>query len=579
MKNIQHTLVALVAMFIVVTTLSPNPYGNNPDIIVDESYFLTSSLSAIQKGTLPGWEFSYSGNYYGGVQTYIDTLAILPIITAIVLKSGFSILTTKVYIALHTGELLHFLRLINGATALFALAGSIFFFRKKQIPQTLGLTLSLFAILLLSDVLLLQMLHTAKVWVTHLMLMAVASALFIAQQYYQTHQSHLGQPFMKKDRYVALLFWMGVLAFCQNYVGAASIGLIGIYALALKHFTFADLWRHVKKYWYWVIVAGITQISFIYRAIFMNWMSGSFSNISYKSDDVHIDWLSRIYKPAITAVQSQPLVFLYIVLALIGIYFLMKKFDDSATNQKKDRLYLLIACTHPIFVYLIFHIAIGFGSAPRYSVIFTTACAFSIAVLAELLDARISEQGVCIRWSGIVLASTLFLVIGTQSISLYWKPSTEKLLLETLMKKYNDPSIAFVEHWSALRMTLPVNDRSMLILDPKRQSMGRFDFLMQHPGVVKEQVAFKPLTYLAYNQEELGTIMKKLTSPETNLGTKTIWLITQDDERPCNATELEKQTCFHSEGRYRWTPQEPHPLREFLQAEHLGSLYTIRKVR
>ncbi len=57
-----------VAMILLPAFLYPNIFGDQPDAIADESYFLTSALQSLQKRTIPGWEFSASRAYYGGVQ-------------------------------------------------------------------------------------------------------------------------------------------------------------------------------------------------------------------------------------------------------------------------------------------------------------------------------------------------------------------------------------------------------------------------------------------------------------------------------------------------------------------------------
>ncbi|HEY4514292.1 MAG TPA: hypothetical protein VJH69_03110, partial [Candidatus Paceibacterota bacterium] len=91
----------LVALFIFIAfgILYPNPYGNNPDIIPDESYFLSTSLFAFEKMTLPGWEFTPSGAYYGGPQTYLDALVLIPVIGGVFASADFSLIETKLWVA------------------------------------------------------------------------------------------------------------------------------------------------------------------------------------------------------------------------------------------------------------------------------------------------------------------------------------------------------------------------------------------------------------------------------------------------------------------------------------------------
>ncbi len=137
MNKLKYILLGGFFIFTAFAILYPNPFGNNPDIIADESYFLTSSLAAIEKITLPGWEFSKSGNYYGGTQTYIDYVALIPVLGAVAAFHGFSISATKLWVALNTGELLHILRIVNGLLALGAIALCYFYFSKRNIPKRL----------------------------------------------------------------------------------------------------------------------------------------------------------------------------------------------------------------------------------------------------------------------------------------------------------------------------------------------------------------------------------------------------------------------------------------------------------
>ena len=132
MNKLKYYLFIGLFIFIAIAVLYPNPFGNNPDIIADESYFLTSSLSAIEKTTLPGWEFSQSGNYYGGVQTYIDYVVLIPVLGVVMAFSHFSVASTKLWVALNTGELLHILRIVNGLLALCAIAACYFYFSKNR---------------------------------------------------------------------------------------------------------------------------------------------------------------------------------------------------------------------------------------------------------------------------------------------------------------------------------------------------------------------------------------------------------------------------------------------------------------
>src|SRR3990167_6317114 len=247
MPIVKNLLLVGLFLFLAAGVLFPNPYGNNPDIVGDESYFLSTALFSIEKMTLPGWEFSPSGAYYGGPQTYIDTLVLVPGLGGVVAASDFSVMAAKIWVAINTGELLHILRLVGGIAALGTILFFFFYFKKRDIPRPLALTLTLFLFLLLSNVLVIEFLHTAKMWVFYIIFVAAMSALFIAQEYYLAHQS---EPFISKNRYIALFLWSGILTFFQSWVGVFSIALLVLYALLLRHFSFRDLWNYLLKYWW-----------------------------------------------------------------------------------------------------------------------------------------------------------------------------------------------------------------------------------------------------------------------------------------------------------------------------------------
>ncbi len=130
----------IIFFFIVIPILvfNPNPFGNSPDAVGDESLFLTSALSAIKHKTLPGWEFSASGSFYGGIQVYLDTLILIPAIAILRLYTGDALLT-QLTVALHTGELLHLLRIVNGLVLLTLIGAAGWIYLKKKMASTFWL--------------------------------------------------------------------------------------------------------------------------------------------------------------------------------------------------------------------------------------------------------------------------------------------------------------------------------------------------------------------------------------------------------------------------------------------------------
>lgn len=560
--TLKNILLIGFIIFIAFVFLYPNPFGNNPDVIMDESYFLTSSLSAIEKITIPGWEFSKSGNYYGGVQTYIDYFVLVPVLGVMMAYNDFSITSTKLWVALNTGELLHVLRIVNGLLALGAIVGCYFYFSRKKTPGQLSTSLNLFLFLLLSNVLIIQFLHTAKVWVIYIIITSIVSAIFIANEYYL---SKLKTPFLKKEYFVAILVWSGVLLFFQNYVGAISIFLIMLYAILLDHINKIDVWNYFKKYWYLIVLFAITQISFIYRAIFLNWLTGSFAQIITTDADGQTDWFLRLYNPLLFTLESHPLsVFLFAVSAIWVIFMLLH--GKTSLLEKRNKIYLVIALVHPILVYLIFHVGIGFSFGPRYAIFMTIALAFSVTIL-------LSEVKIIFTKISTILCLVLFLILGAQSISLYWHPSSETILLEKIERNYNSSNNIFIEEPSALHLTLPINKESLSLLNEKRGGMGRFQFLLQNKELLGN-ISFKPLTVIAYNEKELGEYLTKFKK-----GSDSVWTVATDCKNLCTNKEIEEKTCFEVSENTCGYAIEVSTLSNFLSSKQLGYYYTVRKVQ
>ncbi|MFA6077827.1 MAG: hypothetical protein WC724_02275 [Candidatus Paceibacterota bacterium] len=564
MKTLKNILLGGFFVFIVFVFLYPNPFGNNPDIIADESYFLTSSLSAIEKITLPGWEFSQSGNYYGGVQTYIDYFVLIPVLGVIMASHDFSVISTKLWVALNTGELLHILRIVNGLLMVGAIIGCYFYFSKRNIPKKLSLTLILFLFLLLSNVLIIQFFHTAKIWGVYIIITSIISALFIANEYYLTN---FKEPFIKKEKWILLLVWSSVFLFFQNYVGAISIFLITIYALLLEHLKISDLLNYLKKYWYLIILFALTQISFIHRAIFLNWLTGSFAQIIVTNQDGQTDWFLRLYNPLLFTIKSHPLVVLLFVVSAICLFFSISK-NKQILLDKRKVVYLSMALAHPFLVYLIFHVAIGFSFTMRYAIFLTLALAFSSTIL-------LSEARLILVKISLGLSALLFFIIGIHSIPLYWHESSEMTLLKTIEKKYNSPTNVFIEKPDALHLTLPINADSLSLLNKKRQSMGRFQFLSQNQDLLRDNVSFKPLTLITYSEEELSDSLAHFQKKDVS-----VWTITTNCNNLCTYQELTMQTCFEVRTNACGTaPQEINLLAQFLSSKQLGHSYVVRKIQ
>ena len=549
MRVLKNPLLVGLFVFLAFGVLFPNPYGNNPDIVGDESYFLSTALFSIETMTLPGWEFSPSGAYYGGPQTYIDTLVLVPVLGAVVAASDFSVMAAKIWVAINTGELLHILRLVNGIAALGTILFFFFYFKRRDIPRPLALTLTLFLFLLLSNVLVIEFLHTAKMWVFYILFVAAMSALFIAQEYYLAHQS---EPFISKDRYVALFMWSGILTFFQSWVGALSIALLVLYALLLRHFSFRDLWNYFLKYWWLFGLFSATQVGFLWR----------FYSIREIFEEITAN--TNILSPLSFAFASHPLIVLYpgALLVIGGMVYR----NRALIADSRKRMWLMIAAMHPVLVFLVFHVGFGFDIGPRYAIFLTMAASFSTVAL-------LSEMGRKVVLAGLVASFALFAVINVHAIELYSRQSSEVDLQNIIIEKYNSPENVFINDNSAKRLTLPVNYESLPLQGDTRLDMGRFRFLLENRELLSKDPEFKPLAFTAYTKEEEDSYIQRFEK------THSVWMIRRHCENRCTAAEMEAGTCFelHLEACVI-SPQDINALPEFLSSQQLGNSYIVRKV-
>lgn len=550
----------LVGLLVIIgfSVLNPNPFGNNPDIIWDESYFLTSSLSAIENKTIPGWDFPASGAYYGGPQAYVDTAVLIPVLGTVLAASDFSVTAAKIWVAQNTGKLLYILRLVSGVSALLAILFLFFYFKKREIPWPLALSLTLFLFLLLSNVLVIEFLHTAKVWAFYILFLAVPSALFIANEYYL---SRLGKPLLSKERYVALLVWSSVLMFFQTWLGVFATFLLMVYAILLRHISVRDVWEHVKRYWYLIVLFSLTQVSFVYQAYRV---ANTFASTTRTADGA-IDWFARLTKPLLFTIQSQPLVVLYIVGAFALLFLALR--EKLLFADARKRMYVAIALLHPVFIYIIFYVGIGLDLLPRYAVILTMAISFSVVMLMSELGSR--SVLVALAMSGI-----LFGIVNTHGLTLYWRPSSETVLVRTIEAKYNSPENVFITDHSARRMTLPVNAESLHLLDEERQAMSRFAFLLENRDRLPAS-EFKPLSAIAYRPEQEAEYLAQFST-----STYSVWMIRRLCTQRCSEAETQSGNCFEINiNACGVEPQEVNALPVFLSSAQLGYSYIVRKIR
>ena len=557
-------------IFISLAVLSPNPFGNNPDIIEDESYFLTSALSAIEKVTPPGWDFAPAGNYYGGPQTYLDTVVMAPVVGGIFVLNHFSLLKTETQIALHTGDLLAVLRLVNSLCVIIFCGFFFILFAKRKIPRPLALQFLFLLFLLFGNSLIIGLVHTAKVWTIYVLMDVGIGMLFIANEYYLAHRR---EPFIAKRTYVALIVWAAIIAFFQNYVGVFPIILWMCYALLLKHMTICDVWDYVWHRWYFIVGFSLLQLSFLYRAAFVkdrvNWWDPGIVSATVGNTGDTVDWFHRLYNPIAFAFGGQPLVLLYLIGLVAVLIFIFR--NRILTNDSRKRLYLPIACVHPILIYLIFHVFFGFSLFPRYSLPLTIACSLAIVMLAGILT---SESKFFLQ-IGLVLSGALFVLVSAHAIALYWQPSSEVVLTSALSEKFDSSRNVFVVEPSAWRLSLPLNTNSLSLLNARHESMSRYSFLLKQPSIIDSSVTFKPTVVIADTAQEATGGLAQFETASTS-----VWDITSDCSDLCSVSETKAGTCFMLNLNVCGgnTPQEINMLPDFLSFTQLGSSYIVRKV-
>ena len=148
-----------------------------------------------------------------------------------------------------------------------------------------------------------------------------------------------------------------------------------------------------------------------------------------------------------------------------------------------------------------------------------------------------SELGTKAAVAALALSGMLFLAVGVQAITLYWQPSSETVLLQTIIRNYNTSDTAFIVDHSARRLTLPVNADSLDLLDEERRQMSRFVFLLQNRDRLPAS-DFKPLTATAYRAEQEAAYIAQLSD------THSIWMVRTLCTKRCGAGEVAAGTCF-----------------------------------
>ncbi|MDO8499676.1 MAG: hypothetical protein Q7S66_03375 [bacterium] len=555
----------LVPIFILLTAaiINPNPFGDSPDAIGDESPFLTSALTAIKNTTLPGWEFSKTGNFYGGVQIYLDVLVLLPVIAVIRLITGNNLLT-QLLVAIHTGELLHVLRLITGIAALTTIFTSVYLYCKNKWPLNFGYKLLLLLALLLGNSLFVGMIHTAKVWGLYIILEIILGIVVVAQEYSLRLQE---KTFLPKDTYIAVLFWLSFFILCQNVAGVVALLWVA-YAIYLGHIKLKDLFVYCRKKIFYVLALLATQLAFFYRG----WLlfadhNGPFSLVNLSGQATRdssggIDWTIRLWRPLQIAFASQPLIIIYLLVAIITVFYLLQ--------QKKDLTYnklTVIAILHPILVYIIRQVILGINGPARHILPLSVAIIFSIVILLEWKTV--------IGKTTLILALVLCAAVAYKSIYLYWHPASEKAVNTLLARDFNSADNIFIIDGGAGRLSLPLNSHSLALLDPEQKVGGRYKFLSEHLDQIDALVKFKPTVAMAYKDHGANFYLDKFKSQN-----KRLFVISMDCPQQCELAETLAGTCWAVNERAcllaSTLPEESTTLYDFFNSEMLGYPFFIR---
>lgn len=556
-----------VPLFLLLTILiiNPNPFGNSTDAVGDESIFLSSALSSIKKITLPGWEFSKSGSFYGGVQVYLDTIVLAPVVAIIRLCTGDNLLAQST-IALHTGKLLHLLRTINGIMALTVIVSAVYLHFKNKWPPNFGYKLLLLLALLMGNSLFVGIIHTAKVWSIFIILEIILGLIVVAQEHsLQLKQSSI----LKKDTYFAVLFWLTLLIICQNIAGITALLWI-VYALFLKHFQFKNLLAYFKKKILYILLLLATQISFFYRSLSMyldNKGPFSLTDLSgsaIRNPSGNFDWINRLWQPIKIAFESQPLTIIYLFFAVISLFYIIRRRNKQLPFYNK---LLLIALVHPLLVYILRHVMFGMSTPPRHILPFSLALIFSIIIF---LDWKTKIGKITI-----FAAAILFIAVSCKSILLYWRPASEKTINVMLSQNFNSPDNVFIIDGSAGRLNLPLNSDSLLLLDNDQKNMERYKFLLQHLDLVDSKVNFKPIVVTANTENEINYFVSLF-----NEQNKKIWRISMGCDNLCPEADLQEKKCFTINKRAclmkSSLPQESTNLPIFFHSKQLGYPYLIK---
>ncbi len=388
--------------------INPNPFGNQPSVIGDETYFLTSAIKAIQNHTLPGWIHDPTAAYYGGVLTYI-IFVLVAVGGAVSIFFGAHANTIAPWISFYWGDLVHIGRLVNGAVVYVSLVWLIVecFKLSKQLKNESILWFGFFIVTLLcSGSIFIPLTHTSKVWPLYAVIEILAGWSVVSREW-SIRQG--GAP-TTKSLYINTLILLTLLSWSQVMLGSLTFLWIAD-AVMLKHISIRDVLAALKRSW---MMVGIGLFILIHLSFIQNFFQlarqlSHFNNVRLITSSSLHPWFDRAAWPWEALWSTHPLLAVLFFLACLRL--VLKRSSIKLTH---------VIFLHLALVYFLFYIVLGFGVDLRYELPFTVMVIFVVALsLMHEMSWYKTIGALCMLGSIAVLTKTALL---------FWQPSSIKRL-------------------------------------------------------------------------------------------------------------------------------------------------------
>lgn len=561
----KYALLVLGILIAIPLFINPNPFGNNTLMVGDEAYFLSSAVSAIAHHTLPGWDFSIGGAYYGGVLTYLVTVAAF-FYLGFVFIVFHSFNAAQGFISANYGDLLHVVRLVNGVSVLACLASLVLFLKRRDHWRVFGSLGVLIAAAAFGNPLFVLAFHTGKVWTISALCLLIAGTFVIFQEFSLQHRH---EPLIAKRTYTAWLLWLSFLSFLQS---PTTIHVIFWLFLAwfLGHTDLTEIWAVVKKQWIFVLLVASTQVSFIVRVVQLTLgvaTPESLNGTTFLLPNGSPDLVKKYVWPFQALLESHPL----LLVALVGLFvfacFMAIRAKEAKTREK-SLIILLFSLIYPAIIYLADFQFAGFSRAPRYVIMFSLGCAMVMSLLSTLLTDKA-------RWRLAVPFVLVALVVLTKVMFLFWAPSSEQSVYAFFRDQHNTTSTFIIIESN--RVELPLNQTSFAYNGEKITALRRNALLMEHSDLLERFVSFKPV--VTYSSSRTFDASGQPLVPPGILQTWTV----SDCEKPCSVDEKANGSCIaYNEAQCRveyGSPQTVSTLSDLFLSDQIGNAYFIRQTK